>query len=94
MFNVVIVVNDGIGFVLFLLFVKLVIYKLKFDIFYFLQLICVDIIFFDFMNFFLSGELIVLELFEKFLLLVDFYKCVLEVLGIKVWVEKCLKIDY
>lgn len=46
------------------------------------------------MNFFLSGELIVLELFEKFLLLVDFYKCVLEVLGIKVWVEKCLKIDY
>lgn len=94
MSNAVIVANNGIGFISPLPRAKLVIYKLKFYIFYPLQLTCADITFFDLMNLFSSGEPTVPEPLEKFPLLVDLYKRVLEVPGIKAWVEKRPKTDH
>ena len=73
---------------------KLAIYKLKLCVFYPLQLTCADITFFDLMNLFSSGEPTVPEPLEKFPLLVDLYKRVLEVPGIKAWVEKRPKTDH
>lgn len=59
-----------------------------------LQLTYADITFFDLMNLFSSGEPTVPEPLEKFPLLVDLYKRVLEDPGIKAWVEKRPKTDH
>ncbi|KAL9962484.1 hypothetical protein ACROYT_G031589 [Oculina patagonica] len=53
-----------------------------------------DIDFFDLMNIFTRGEPTVPEQLHKFPLLVEHYKRVLEVPGIKAWVEKRPKSDH
>ena len=88
------VANNIAGFGSSLPLAELAIYKFKFYIFYPLQLTCADITFFDLMNLFSSGEPTVPEPLEKFPLLVDLYKRVLEVPGIKAWVEKRPKTDH